>query len=153
MSPQTRITFGASFIKLSEVTPGDIIQFRDYSMEKTTVVSVLYPPLPGGAKLDENPVEESVNTESVSEPHHTAIAKSLYSKMRLTVLHQNFGDAGMVVQSTSLALASIPASKSTTVGTRTLEIGGKQVKLAVKITTTVTVDVSGTIWAYRPIKK
>jgi|APHig6443717817_1056837.scaffolds.fasta_scaffold228294_1 hypothetical protein len=136
-----------------DIIPGDVLQFRDYVMTTTTVVSVLYTNLPAGVTVRPNPVDESEQEETFDESHHTSIASSGYANKRLSVLHQNVPPKGKKVQAGTIALESIPATKAVSDGTRMLDVNGKKIRVNVKVSTTVTVTVEGSIWAYRPRKK
>jgi hypothetical protein len=140
-------------IAAKDITPGDILQFRDYVMKTRTVVSVLYKNLPQGVTISPNPVDESDDEETFDQKHHTSIAAKSYDNKRVAVLHQNVPPDGKKIQSGTLAMDSIDAKSTVTNETRTLKAGDKNVTLSVTVTTTVTVTVTGTIWAYRPKKK
>ncbi|NJD05061.1 MAG: hypothetical protein FIA97_01005 [Methylococcaceae bacterium] len=140
-------------IAFKDITPGDILQFRDYVMTTRTVVSVFYKNLPAGVTIDPNPADESDNTETFDQNHHTAIAAKGYDNKLVAVLQQNVPPDGKKVQEATLAVDNIAAKSTVTNETRTLDAGSKKITLPVAVTTTVTVTVKGTIWAYRPKKK
>ncbi|WP_295386165.1 hypothetical protein [uncultured Thiodictyon sp.] len=136
-----------------DITPGDIIQFRNYVMKTRTVVSVLYKNLPPGVTINPNPVDESDDEETFDQKHHTSIAVKSYNNKHVAVLHQNVPPDGKKVQEGTLAMENIGAKSTVTNETRTLKAGDKNLTLSVTVTTTVTVTVQGTIWAYRPKSK
>jgi len=140
-------------IAYKDIIPGDILQLRDYTMITKTVVSVLYKNLPPGVQLSPNPMDESEDEASFSQPHHTSIAVNSFDNNFVSVMHQNVDPNGKKVQQGNLAVASIPAKSSVKNDTRVLKIDAKDTKVNVTVTTTVTVTVSGTIWAYRPRMK
>ena len=133
-------------IAVKDLNPGDILQLRDYVMTTTTVVSVLYTNLPKGVEIDENPIEESSDSVTLSLPHHTAIVTSKYSNSGVKVLHQNVEPKGKVVQKGRLALSQVAPVKKVTHESRELDVNDKSIRVPVKVTTTTAVAVSGTIW-------
>jgi hypothetical protein len=140
-------------IALKDITPGDILQFRDYVMTTRTVVSAFYKNIPPGVTIDPNPAEESTTDETFDQNHHTAIAARGYDNKLVAVLQQNVPPDGKKVQEGTLAMENIPAKSTVTNETRTLDAGSKKITIPVAVTTTVTVTIKGTIWAYRPKKK
>lgn len=126
-------------VKLADVIPGDVLQFRDYSITTTTTTTTTFP---DGSSV----VEEEVAT--VGRPHHTALVDGNSGSGWITILEQNVPPKGKRVQSYKLATrgsTSWPADKHKSVK------HPKTGKLVLaNVATEITIEVSGTIWAYRP---
>jgi hypothetical protein len=113
-------------VALQYVRPGDILQFRDFSV-RTSVMT--RESMPGGGSY-------ATQSSMVDQrPHHTAIVESNDGRT-LVVLEQNVPPLGRVVQRNRIPIASM---------TYDGDASGQARGMA---TTTVRVD--GTIKAYRP---
>lgn len=126
-------------IRVSDATPGDVLQFRDYTVTTTTTISKKF--TDGAEQID---TEE----QTLERPHHTALVDSNPGNGWISILEQNVPPKGKRVQKLKLA-------------TRSMTIPPKSVHKSIKhptsgkispatITTTVSIEVSGTIWAYHP---
>jgi|GEM_PF-1153264 hypothetical protein len=89
-------------VSLSDLQPGDVIQFRDYRYEKTVVT--------------ETPTLTTTETEEHTRPHHTAIVERVNGG-EVTVLEQN-APVGSPVRRTALYFES----GTRRVGNRTITI-------------------------------
>ena len=122
-------------VSRQEAQPGDIIQFRNYSMLIETETRVRVDT--GGGGFEES--FETV-TETQSRGHHTAVVEAIEPSGRLNVLEQNVGTGAdrRRVQSNELFFV-----------TRT---NPPQTTREGNVTTTVrrTVTVRGQAWFYRP---
>jgi hypothetical protein len=76
-------TWGSE-IALTAVQPGDVIQYRDYTLKKTQEIETSYT-FPDGSTLDVSDTAES----SLGRPHHTAIATAAPANGVLNVIEQN----------------------------------------------------------------
>jgi CHAP domain-containing protein len=81
ITPTADYQWGTS-VTLAELRPGDVIQFRDYSYERTDVT--------------ETDRETRTQRHSESRPHHTAIVESVGQNGEVTVLEQNAPDGSSV---------------------------------------------------------
>ena len=75
MTPDADYAWG-SRVSLSDVRPGDIIQFRDYRYDRT---------------ID---AESGTTTGFQERPHHTAIVEKVEAQGAMTALEQNAPDGG-----------------------------------------------------------
>jgi len=102
ITPNADYVWGSS-VNLSELRPGDVIQFRDYSYRR----------------VDETEDESGTTTNEVEEerPHHTAIVQSVDGNGAVTVLEQNSPE-GSAVRSTPLFFSN----RTTTHGNTTTRI-------------------------------
>jgi hypothetical protein len=91
-------------VKLAELQPGDIIQFRDYSFDLETTV-------------EHSDGSGETKEAGQDRPHHTAIVERVGSNGAVTVLEQNAPD-GSSVHSSQLYFSS----GTTTEGGRTTTI-------------------------------
>ena len=132
-------------VDLKDVKPGDILQFRDHEIKIHTVTKTTKT-LPGGGK--------SVSTDEKTVPlergQHTAIVLSNDGDGTMTVAEQHVldhqtGKLSTTIRRNTLYTKDLP----TTTTTRTRQEGD----VTIKEETTVTISVSGTIWAYRPQPK
>jgi hypothetical protein len=80
VTPDADYVWGTA-VNLSDLRPGDVIQFRDYQFERTVVTS--------------NDEGETTETETQERPHHTAIVESVDGST-VTVLEQNAPDGAPV---------------------------------------------------------
>jgi len=150
-------------VQLVDVQPGDVLQFRDYSVTiEVTVTST--------KTFNDGSTEETENTttETYERPHHTAIVSAKLSGGRLRVLEQNAPPRGSstpqrVVRSNEIHTTG---STSTQTAVRTDALGFLSYALGLVSSThptvrqegdgtvweetTTTIAVTGTIWAYRP---
>ena len=106
ISPDADYVWGAT-VTLSELKPGDVIQFRDYTFKRVDVTDD-----DSGTTTDELEGDR---------PHHTAIVKSVDGDGAVTVWEQNAPEGSPVV-STQLFFTS----RKTTSGNKTtrIKVGG-----------------------------
>ena len=106
VSPNADYVWGAS-VTLTELQPGDVIQFRDYTFKRVDVTDD-----DSGTTTDE---------QEGDRPHHTAIVQSVDGNGAVTVWEQN-APAGSSVRRTQLFFTS----RRTTSGNRTttITVGG-----------------------------
>jgi hypothetical protein len=95
VTPDADYTWGDS-VNLSELRPGDVIQFRDYSYERTVVTR------------DANGTTTEERTEE--RPHHTAIVQSVEGDGAVTVWEQN-SPVGSAVRRTQLFFANTTTAR------------------------------------------
>jgi hypothetical protein len=131
MDADADYVWGDEVADLKDVQPGDILQFRDFTITTTVETETIYPD--GSSDI-------STQEKEFTRPHHTAVVNEVKSGGVLRVLEQNVAPGGKKVQSNTLNTKDVPAGSTTSVK-------GKN-----KVTVTTTVTVSGTIWAYRPKK-
>ena len=81
VTPDADYTWGTS-VSLSDLKPGDIIQFRDYTFKKVGVTDT-----------GSSTVTDEVEGE---RPHHTAVVESVDGGGAVTVLEQNAPDGSAV---------------------------------------------------------
>lgn len=128
-------------IELVQVQPGDVLQFRDYSVTVTVVVARVRTLRDGSTEE----IEEET-TETCLRPHHTAIVSARWGDGRLRVLEQNAPPGGGSTPERLVRQNEIHTWPDTSTSSRVLQEQGA----TVRETTTTTISASGRIWAYRP---
>ena len=130
-------------VAIKDVIPGDILQFRDHEVTTTTETEYTF------ADGSSETVSETTTAE---RPHHTAIVNSkLDSDGTVKTLDQHVKPRGKVVQNKKLYTHNVaPVVKKSV--ERRKNPTTKKMETA-KVTRTVTISVTGTIWAYRPKPK
>ena len=145
-----KVTHNANYewgtpIQLSDVKPGDILQFRNHEItivtQKTTVRTSPKSKEIGGAV-----------TDTKSRGHHSAVVLSNDGNGVLTVAEQHVKDPvtkklSHTIRQNTLYTQDVPAK--TIAKKKWIEKNGGEVEE----TTTLTITVTGTIWAYRPETK
>ncbi len=128
-------------VQLVDVQPGDVLQFRDYSVTiEVTVTST--------KTFHDGSTEETEETrsETYGRPHHTAIVSAKLSGGRLRVLEQNAPPRG-----SSTPQRVVRSNEIHTTGSSSTQTSVRQESDGtVRVETTTTITVSGTIRAYRP---
>ncbi len=123
-------------IPIIAAVPGDILQFRDHVVTTSTMTRTTW--LNGSLSSGPDVVR-------ASRPHHTAIVVAVAPAV-LTIFEQHVKPGGNHVQQHTL-----PIRPGTTVTTEHKVLktttGGL---VTATITTTVTVSISGRVWAYHP---
>jgi hypothetical protein len=110
-------------IRLVDARPGDILQFRNYHIQRRVTVTT---------HGDDGSMSQMQSMENEDRDHHTAIVTANYGTA-LAIAEQNVEPLGRVVQQNTIDIAS---------GTRQYTNAGTQ--------TTTEVFVDGEISAYRP---
>ena len=128
-------------VELVQIQPGDILQFRDYSVTITVVVRTVRSFRDGSTEESENET-----TETYERPHHTAIVAARLANGRVRVLAQNAPPRGGTTPERLVRENEIHTTSSTATQSQVLQESGATVRQS----TTTTISVSGTIRAYRP---
>ena len=110
-------------IRLNVVRPGDILQFRNYHIQRRVTTTI---------HGDDGATSEMQSQEMEERDHHTAIVTANYGTS-LAIAEQNVEPLGRVVQQNVIEIAS---------GTKQTASAGTQ--------TTTEIVVDGDIRAYRP---
>ena len=131
-------------MKVQASIPGDILQFRDHSVEKITTVDVTFEDGSGYVNSTPDPLV------SLHRAHHTAVVAENKGAFGLIILEQNIDPGGRKVQQHELPLASRDLAPTTEF--RRMKHSNGKLQSA-KVITTTTIVVRGTIWAYRPQAK
>lgn len=130
-------------IAVKDVIPGDILQFRDHKVETTTETEYMFP---------DGSSETLTETTTAERPHHTAIVNGkLDADGAVQTLDQHVKPLGKVVQKKKLYTRDVAPVEQHIVEKRTNPTT-KKTETA-KVTRTVTITVTGMIWAYRPKPK
>jgi hypothetical protein len=124
-------------VSLTNVIPGDILQFRDYVVATKTTIAVTF--IDGGSYVD-------TQDDFAKRPHHTAIVEAVTSRA-LVVLEQHVKPLGPRVQKHTVPI--IASGPTVTTTSKMMKTGSGVMKPA-RVVTTVTVTIRGTIRAYRP---
>jgi hypothetical protein len=97
-----------TLVTLAGLQPGDVIQFRNYSFDKTVVTKT----------------DKETRTEELGQdrPHHTAIVESVGDDGAVTVLEQNAPDGSPV---TRTVLYFKDSTSSSDKRTTTIKVHGK----------------------------
>jgi hypothetical protein len=139
----TDYVWGDPVKDVKDVQSGDILQLRDHVVTTTTVTRYTYP---------DGSWWEDTHEETAQRGHHTAIVNGkLDADGAVKTLEQHVKPLGEVVQNKKLYTRDVPPAVTTTVA-KHLNPNTKKVETA-QVTKTVTITVTGTIWAYRPKKK
>jgi len=99
ITPDANYTWGQT-VSLSDLQPGDIIQFRDYDFTRTVVT--------------DNASGTSTSETGGDRPHHTAIVERVGANGSLTVLEQNVPRRSPVLRSQLFFTNSTTRSGGTT---------------------------------------
>lgn len=127
------VTPGANYVwgravTIGQLRAGDVIQFRNYSVTVTTVTKITQP---------DGSWTQNTETQTMTRPHHTAIASDVGRNGDVVLYEQNVNDARSAM-ATRLYFTSRrePAQTTTEDGVTT--------------TVTRTIQVTGTVRFYRP---
>ena len=131
MGDDANYVWGDAVSDLKDAQPGDILQFRDFTVTTTTETETRYA---------DGSSDTYTSEDSFTRPHHTAIVSEVKSGGLLKILEQNVAPAGKKVQLHNLHTKDVAPARS------------ESQKKGAKVIVTTTVTVSGTIWAYRPKK-
>jgi hypothetical protein len=124
-------------VALNQVIPGDILQFRDYTVTTKTTTKVTF---------DDGSWSQDTATETEEREHHTAVISRALSPFGLEIFEQNAPPAGRKVQRHVLTTAG---GTSTRTERKSMKDSSGKLQPA-KVETTVEVQISGKLWAYRP---
>lgn len=138
----TDYIWGDQIDNIKDVQPGDILQIRDHLITTTTVITYKFA---DGSSITET--QEHVATRG----HHTAIVRSMPDVNGTLETYEQHVNGRDVVQKLKLRTSSIGARTTLSVG-KHQHPKTKKLEQA-NISTTVTVNVTGTVWAYRPKAK
>jgi hypothetical protein len=127
-------------IAIKDVEPGDVLQFRDYEVKTTTVTKYVW----------DDGSSETIEEEDIAERgHHTAVVNGMPDSSGVVkTLDQHVKPLGKVVQNKMLHTRNVPAASRSSTSKRK-HPSTKKLE-SVKVRTTVTIEVSGQVWAYRP---
>ena len=126
-----------------DIQAGDILQMRDWVVITTTTTDYTYP---------DGSTDQDVDTQTLTRPHHTAIAKGqIDANGLLKTFEQNVDPLGHVVQNLSLATRDFTTVFPVVVRNH-LNSNSGNVELA-KVQKTVDISTSGTTWIYKPLSK
>jgi hypothetical protein len=103
VSPDADYVWGSA-VSLSDLRPGDLVQFRDYAFTRTVVT--------------DNASGTSTAETGGDRPHHTAIVERVGSDGSVTVLEQNAPDGSPVTRNTLYFAASTTTNGETTTTVR-----------------------------------
>jgi hypothetical protein len=172
VTPDADYVWGST-VQLAAIRPGDVLQYRNYVQTRTVEVKTTIN-LPDGGTLD---LSEETSVE-LKRPHHTSIVASPAAKDLVKVVEQNVdrgrGSLEKLVDVGEIYLKSQPSSTTSSKKAIQLDLAwaektkklyrdpkdkkyiddivrknlGKSVNADVK--TTETVEVQGTLKAYRP---
>lgn len=131
MDEDADYVWGDEIDDLKDALPGDILQFRDFTITTTVETETRYP---------DGSSETTTEESAFDRPHHTAVVSEVGSGGVLKILEQNIAPGGKKVQLNTLHSKDVAATSK------------ESVKGNAKVIVTTTVTVSGTIWAYRPKK-
>ncbi len=130
-------------VAVTAISPGDILQFRNH---KVTTITILEYTFKDGATWTET------QTDIAERGHHTAVVTGTINAIGFVkTLDQHVKPLGRKVQSKELYTRNVPAKITNTTQIRKHPYSNKM-EIA-KLKKTVTIKVSGKIWAYRPIPK
>jgi hypothetical protein len=130
-------------IALKDIQPGDILQIRDHVIVTTTTEDYTFKDGSG---------REQTSETKASRGHHTAIVNGQPdANGAVRTLEQHVKPKGDIVQQLRLHTRDVP-KVVTKVYEKRRNPNTKKDEM-VEITKTTTVEVTGTIWAYRPKPK
>jgi hypothetical protein len=139
----TDYIWGAPINDVKDVGPGDILQFRDHVV--TTTIKTEYTFSDGSGLVE-------TTEETAERGHHTAIVNGkLDGDGAVKTFDQHVRPLGKVVQNKKLHTRDVPPVATKTVEKRRNPTT-KKLETA-KVTKTIAITVTGTIWAYKPMAK
>src|SRR2546421_11828205 len=125
-------------VQLKDVAPGEILQFRDYTVTTTTIIESTFAD-------GSSPTE--TKTKTANRGHHRAIVDGRAGPGALRILEQHVKPLGQQVQRHELSIQdAAPAPKTSH---KTVKTPTGKLKPAT-VVETITVEVTGTVRAYRP---
>lgn len=141
ITPDSDYVWGDQIGDVRQVIPGDIIQFRDHKVTTKTVTRVTF--------QDGTWRSQEQEVFAIRGPQHTAIVNSKMAKDgSIQILEQHVRPSPVVrLNRIYLTEANPPQPPKKA----ELQKNPKTGKLeSAEVTTTVTISVEGTVWAYRP---
>lgn len=131
-------------VKERDTRPGDIIQFRNHVVKKTTITVITFP---DGSYRTESQREEQ------KRPHHTAIADGAFNQADGTIetLELNVRPDPTVVQNKKVYTRDVNLAPVTTSEMRKNPYTKRTERATVETTVTYEVTYDG-LWVYRPIE-
>jgi hypothetical protein len=138
----TDYVWGEELANVKDVRRGDILQIRDHLVTTTTVTTTTFG---DGSTITET------GERTARRGHHTAIARSSADPDGVIKTYEQHVNGRDTVQELRLPTRDIGAKTTHKVGKTKHPKSGKLE--TVKIESTVTVKVTGTIWMYRPQAK
>ena len=143
VDPDSDYVWGDPVDQLKDIEPGDVLQFRDHEVRTLTETTITF---------SDGTIVTKTTEETAERGHHTAIATSMLDgDGKLSTLDQHVKPLGKVVQRKVLYTRDVgPVEKTTTERRKHPET--KKLETAT-VVTTVTIEVSGTISAFRPKPK
>jgi hypothetical protein len=129
-------------IPLKDAQPGDVLQFRDFTVTTRVDTKVTYADGSGS---------ESWSEKKANRGHHTAIVDAVTGPNELKVLEQHVKPGGKKVQVHKMPLRSDTTPQTTTYEDVKDDKG--KIHHGAKVVRTVKVTVTGKVKAYRPKKK
>jgi hypothetical protein len=132
-------------VKERDTRPGDIIQFRNHVVKKTTKAVITFP---DGSYREESRWEEQ------KRPHHTAIANGAFNAADGTIdtLELNVRPDPTVVQNKTLYTQDVNRAPVTRYEMRKNPKTKKTERVTVQTTVTYEVTYDG-LWVYRPMEE
>lgn len=125
-------------IRLEEVAPGDVLQFRDFVVTTRTDKVVRFP---------DGRISSSMAETLARRPHHSAIVYHVDGGGQFRVYEQHVKPAGPRVQDHVVPTRNVAAFR---VVTHEVVKAGTGALVTATVETTTTITVSGSVWAYRP---
>jgi hypothetical protein len=142
VGPDTDYIWGDP-VAIKDVQPGDIIQIRDHEA-RTDIVKEF--------EFADGMTWTEPKWSVASRGHHTAIANGTLDRDgALPTLEQHVKPLGDIVQKKTLNTRSLGPIVTKGIERRAHPITNKRENA--HVTTTVTITVSGSLWAYRPKRK
>ena len=138
----TDYVWGDKIENVKDIARGDILQIRDHLVKTSTVIEY---------KFADGSTETETRERTAKRGHHTAIARSTPDVNGALKTYEQHVNGRDVVQKMTLYTRNVGPQTTDSIGRRKHPKTKKDEQ--VKITTTVTIEVTGTIWPYRPKPK
>jgi hypothetical protein len=134
--------WGDEIENVKDIARGDILQIRDHLVTTTTVTEY---------RFADGSTETKTQERTAKRGHHTAIARSMPDVNGTLKTYEQHVNGRDLVQKMTLYTRNVGPQTTHSIDRR--EHPKTKKNEQVKITTTVTIEVTGTIWAYRPKPK
>lgn len=138
----TDYVWGDQLQRIEDIQRGDILQIRNHVITTTTITT---------HKFSDGTIITTKNERTAKRGHHTAIARSMPDSNGVVKTYEQHVNGKDVVQKLSINTKNIP-NQTVTSTSKIRNPETKKIETA-QTSVTITVNVSGSIWAYRPIKK